>query len=50
MSVVDTDTTAESTKQTFDVEFDAADSGSRDSPDEMTGERCAYSCLDSTSC
>lgn len=51
MSVANTgSTTAASSKQAYDAEFDSADTGSRDSPDEMKGEECAWSCYDSTAC
>jgi len=50
MSVLDTDNTAQSAKQSYDAEFDAVDTGSRDSPDGMKGEECAWSCASSTLC
>lgn len=51
MSVINTgSTTAESSKRSYDAEFDAADTGSRDSPDGMKGDECAWSCSSSTTC
>lgn len=50
MSVLNTGSTAESHKQSYDAEFDTADTGSRDSPDGMRGEECGWSCVGSTEC
>jgi hypothetical protein len=50
MSVLNTGKKAESAKQSYDAEFGAADTDSRESPDGIKGDNCAHSCYGSTSC